>query len=370
MGQSIHIPGLKGQVQASVLAVLGDLKTEFPDGYDATFKLPNRKLTTKLFIGAGLVFPSDYDPEEEEWHISYSQWVSGTFNNIVLADGVLTFSDTQITLQGEPAFGHPSSTSNRFRYIDGTAWVSASNNPRIPVIKIKLTVGSQDVDVIAKAVTTTDPSWKESFELGGGVKPGGLVGWVVSKFVDIDVKVGVKFERSGEVKTHGTTRTTTVGQLFQQRVWTLSLQMPDLPAPPGPFGLPEPYKVYFDTGKSNADNYRSPLNGMMDQIKGLRDYMDAIDKAYGLENIQSATVAGYASGLGDLGPNGSRPNINLSLDRARYVAELLSTLYHVEIPRNKVTPKGSPINSTGKDNKAQDRRAELSVMIRGGARRR
>src|SRR5262249_12697981 len=154
------------------------------------------------------------------------QWATGTFNNIVLADGALTFSDTQIALQGEPVIGHPSSALNRFRYIDGTAWVSASNNPRIPVIKIKVTVGSQDVDVIAKAATTTDPSWKEAFEVGGGAKPGGLVGWVPFKLVDVDVKLGVKIERSGEVTARGTTRTTTVGQLAQQKVWTLSLLVP------------------------------------------------------------------------------------------------------------------------------------------------
>jgi hypothetical protein len=109
---------------------------------------------------------------------------------------------------------------------------------------------------------------------------------------------------------------------------------------------------------------------MQDQIKGLREYMDAIDKTYGLENIAGVTVNGYASGLGDSGPHGSRPNINLSLARAQYVAELLLTLYHVEIPKKKITPKGSPINSTSKDNNPRDRRAELIVMIRGGTQRR
>jgi outer membrane protein OmpA-like peptidoglycan-associated protein len=315
----------------------------------------------------GLVFPNYYDKEEDATKLTYNQFVTGTFNNIVQADGQLAFSDTQVSLQGEPVFIGPNSQLNKLRYIDGTAWVSASNNPRIPEIKIKLSVGSQDVEVVSQTKTVTDPSWKESFEGGGGIKPGGVVGWVVSKFVNIDVKLGVKFERSGEVKSGARTRTMTAGQLSQQRVWTLSLLLPEPkapPPPPGPFGLPEPYKVYFETGKSNADHYRSPLTRGMDQIKGLQEYMNAIDKSYGLDNIDSATVLGYASGLGD-----TRGNIDLSLNRARYVADLLSKLYYVQIPPSKIISRGEPIMANDKDNNPEERRAELSVKIKGSARR-
>jgi outer membrane protein OmpA-like peptidoglycan-associated protein len=70
-------------------------------------------------------------------------------------------------------------------------------------------------------------------------------------------------------------------------------------------------------------------------------------------------VAGHASGLGD-----TRDNVTLSEARAKYVAELLSTLYHIQIPKNKITPKGEPRKKgNDKDNNPNDRRADVTVKI-------
>ncbi len=85
--------------------------------------------------------------------------------------------------------------------------------------------------------------------------------------------------------------------------------------------LPEPYAAYFETGKWNENRRRSPLSGMMDQIKGLRQYMDKIHKAYGLDNIDSGLIQRFG--------------------------------------RHKVTPSGELINANDRNGNPRERRAEL-----------
>jgi outer membrane protein OmpA-like peptidoglycan-associated protein len=371
MSETIFIPGLRDSVKVKVEAIFGAgpdvMKTSFDNGLNETFKLAEKKRQSRLVIVAQMMFPHCRDDQGGGWFAGYPQVVTGVFDNIIESDGNLQFSDTQISLQGEPIYVPPNSLSNPFRYIDGTAWVSGSANPRIPVIKIKLTIGSQDVIVTSRTVSTTDATSKTT--KGGktsfdpkDILPKDIQEWIPLKVVDIDVKV----ERADPINARSSTSTRTLGQLWQQRVWTLSLQLPEIkpPAPPpGPFGLPEPFTFYFETGKSNADRYRSPLSGMSDQIKGLQEYLEAIDKTYKLENIDSIAVIGYASGLGD-----TINNIHLSTDRANYVANLLSTLNIYKVPPNKITPKGERINASDKDDNPRDRRAELRVTVKGSAR--
>jgi outer membrane protein OmpA-like peptidoglycan-associated protein len=363
MAYEIVIPALKNSISVTVGGAFDPdgehVALEFKGGgMDSKVRVSDRKRRTKLWIKAVLSFPPQYDKATDQTSKHYWQIVEGVFDDIDQVNGQLLFSNTEVKLQGDPLPPEAASES-QFRFIDGVAWLSQGNNPRVMVVKIKLTLGSPDVVVVSTTSNTTDPVWKE----GGEGGPSGKIEWGP---IDVDVKLGLKWERTGQTDSNGKGRTTTVGQLSAQPVWTIYLELPEqkpTPPPPGPFGLPEPYKVYFETGKNNADRYRSPLSGMMDQIKGLQEYMNDIDKAYGLENIESASVIGYASGLGD-----TRGNINLSAARAQYVAELLNTLYHVEIPRYKITPRGEPINAGDKDDTPEDRRAELMVRIKGSAR--
>jgi hypothetical protein len=148
------------------------------------------------------------------------------------------------------------------------------------------------------------------------------------------------------------------------------------PPPPKPTPAPPPsdlyHTVYFPTGKSNADHYPTPVVGdnwasataQRDQIKAVQNFMNRVLNKYGKDNIINVEVHGYASGLGD-----TRDNINLSLDRANYVAQLLRQLYHVDLPHDKVSPHGElPIPGNDRDDNQIDRTAKIVVTVKGGAK--
>jgi outer membrane protein OmpA-like peptidoglycan-associated protein len=356
MTTQIFIPGLKNSVSVTVGGAFDPDGENVPLGFKgnvAKVAVSDKKRRTRLWIKIVMSFPPDYNKERDFTSKHYWHIVDGAFEDIDQADGKLLFSDGEIKLDG-PAAPPEAPADSLFRFIDATAWLSKGDNPRVTVVKVKLSVGSPEVYVLSHTDNYTEPVWKTGG--GGGFDLGPE---------DIPIKLDGKWERTGRTDSHSDGTSLTVAQLSAQPVFTIFLELPEpkpVPPPPGPFGLPEPYTFYFETGKSNADNYRSPLSGSWDQIKGLQMYLDDIDKQYGLDNIDSAEVTGYASGLGD-----TRGNLNLSADRARYVVDLISTL-RINIPRTKLVPKGEPINASDKDDNPHDRRAELLVRIKGSAR--
>jgi outer membrane protein OmpA-like peptidoglycan-associated protein len=309
--------------------------------------LLDQKRTTKLTVTVTLFFPPYWDSEEGIGIAAYTQIVRGTFNNIVQANGALTFPNDQIDLQGEPNGGD----DNKLRFIDGTAWVATKDPKSLSqVIKIKLTVGSQDVVVVSKSRSDTDKTTGSETE--------------------INVGVGSHKETTSQpVHSRENGQSRTAGQIWQQRTWTLTLQLPEPKAPPPPAApTPLTYKVYFDTGRGNADNYRSPLNGNIDQLKGLQGFMKDIE-AYGPENVESVSVSGFASELGT-----TKDNLDLSKNRGNYILNSLRKYYSSLIPPNKMPAEplsnGSPPSGkSAKDNTPADRRAELQIKIKGGAKR-
>jgi outer membrane protein OmpA-like peptidoglycan-associated protein len=375
--QPILIPGLGAAIDVWVAArfdpeisVLPG-SNDFSSSFNAKYMLPDRKATANLTIWASLIYPTHTWKPTGQHSVMYQQNITGTFMHVRLADGKLHFADPGpvVLNPGQPhgPYGDTSETS-LFRYVEGRAQLVSANDSDVSIVKIRLVLGTQDVYV--KSWSDTENSGQRNTTFNDGGLEGGSNGESLKDIAkDLLKSLVPKVEILGKTSSNTRGGQLTPGQLWAAPEWTLALVMPGRKPSPGPFGLPEPFTFYFDTGKSNADGYRSPLTSMQDQVKGLREYMKAIDQSYGLENIESARVVGHASGLGDNGPNGSRPNINLSLARAQYVAKLLFDLYHVEIPRNKITPEGSPLNSNGKDNKPQDRRAELFIKIKGSARR-
>jgi hypothetical protein len=253
----IWIPGLNGHVIVSVSAVFDPdserIGTNFPpsgadpEGRHAELKLTGRNRKTKLLITVWMQFPNYYDKENDYWVQAYSQEVTGNFD-ITQEDGFLTFSDRQIDLQGEPSQSWPFGfRENKFRFIDGTAWLASPElKTRTPVIKIKLTIGSQDVIVVYKGRTDTDSVKKSGTDISS--KRGGKV---LDGLINLEVTVTTKFETTDPVTSRTSAQTRTVGQVWQQRSWTLLLQVPQpKPKPEPPLRLTG-HKVYFLTGKKD-----------------------------------------------------------------------------------------------------------------------
>src|SRR5262249_12689860 len=156
------------------------------------------------------------------------------------------------------------------RYIDGRAWLVTPNDSDVAIVRIKLVLGTQDVYVRNWSVGNEDgqttTTWNN--DGGGGGNDEASIGGLIKEFTkEVLKKLIPKVEHTGEKKSSTTGGQLTYGQMWAEPEWTLALVMPERqppPPPPGPFGL-EPYTVYFDTGKSNADAYRSPLTSMQDQ---------------------------------------------------------------------------------------------------------
>src|SRR5262245_6253181 len=187
--QSILIPGLGAAIDVTMIASFEPTIPLLAGGRDfskknyATYLLSDQKALTNLTVRAFLRFPQHtWKPagsREPQVSWMYHQTVEGTFTNIMLADGKLTFSDPgPIDLEpsipsgvpladGEVALGTDVSV---FRFIEGKAWLHTSNNASITVVKIKLVLGSQDVYVFTWEEGHEDAQVNFGVEAGGGGK--------------------------------------------------------------------------------------------------------------------------------------------------------------------------------------------------------
>ena len=86
-------------------------------------------------------------------------------------------------MQGEPNSPRAQARSP-FRFIDGKAWLTATQNPKFPAIKISLVLGSSDVvvDTWESSKTDVDPTWK--FELGAGDGKKAAAAGVIDKIIE------------------------------------------------------------------------------------------------------------------------------------------------------------------------------------------
>ncbi len=200
--------------------------------------------------------------------------------------------------------------------------------------------------------------------------------------VDDDVQVKVESARSEAKPKSGDpyvmfipvasyTGNGTKGKMNLKPIYAY-LNVTDKIVPPPPKLVPTAtpvvlgHVVYFKTGESNADHFPNPnpIVTMKDQIKDLQNFMNRVDSVSGLKNIVGIDVHGYASGLGD-----TRANINLSQKRADYVAQLLRQLYHIQLKEAQITPHGEPpIAGNDNEDKWENRRAELVIKIKAGAK--
>jgi hypothetical protein len=356
MSQFITIPALYGPaIQVDMIPTFEpDIQAPYTDsnnGYHRTYKMPGGKATTNLKITALIRFPNYTWKETGQTSIAYFQRVSTTFTDLELADGNLTFIDQVLPLQSELLqIIHPAYFEKTlFRFIDGRARLSASNNPRILVVTIKLILGSPDVYVLSTAKSVTPPVSKTSYEAGGEAKiPFGMA-----------VKLGVKGETTSEVTTRTNGLSRTVEHLSQEREWTIFLQLPE----PKPHGVvpraPMWHYVYFLTGRKNLkgpNEGNDPSKFPDHQFKLLQAFMQAIEQNIGFKDILNIELVGHASGLGD-----SNGNFKLSQQRAEEVKTILSGMTKVPID---TSARGAPPEKNNKDNNPQDRRVDVTVNFR------
>jgi outer membrane protein OmpA-like peptidoglycan-associated protein len=363
MSQLINIPGLKAPIGVGIFATYGSstksrAAADFMDDadpYDALLKLPPGDLIADLKVVAILGFPPSNGEGGFVPGNVYFQTVSAVFPKITQRDGVPTFSVTEKMLQGEPSNSNAQARSP-FRFIDGKAWLTATQNPMFPAIKISMVLGSADVvvDTWESSKTNVDPTWK--FELGAGEKK--AAAGVIDKIIDWIPKPSLGYERGGSTSTTTKGGSRTRGQLYQTKEWTLLLELGERRK----VRTPTVYKegrilfIYFDTNAKEIGKYLHPQK-KADQVKGLmRDIEELIDK-YGAEHITGIHIRGYASRLGD-----TNPNLELSKARARHVAEKIKDIYHLKIDDEKVTHRGEPITEgNDKDNSWKDRAVIVTV---------
>lgn len=376
MTQAILIPGLGGTIQVGMSAWFdpGPGETEFQNGFDDTVKLPDRTLTTTLKIQAAMIFPTHTWPPTGHTSKGYSYYVHGRFSNIEQRDEKLVFANTEVAMQALGAPSPPGAEQSLFRFIDGKAWLSASNNPRVCVVKIKLVLGSQDVYVMSWEESHQDAQWSVEVGKEGGkdANEAGVGGWVkdrivgpAGKVIDVIRSLTGKIGRSGAVDTSTRGTQFTPGQLSAQPEWTWSLVLPEPKPKPQPALSLAWHKVYFLTGKADllgANNDPGKFPDKQDQIKALQIFMDGVQAKFGgsFKYLESIELLGHASGLGDTGKN-----LGLSLARANYVKKLIWDIYKVQIPMEKIFAKGEPLTAgNDKDNTPEDRRVDVNVFIR------
>ncbi|MGO4513829.1 OmpA family protein [Bradyrhizobium sp. 2TAF36] len=357
--QFINIPGLKGPIGVALSVLVGVGRKErfedFPDDetpmdssltvptqfWDYLRGLPAGHADTLLSVQAMLYFPSLDGKGARDGKNMYQQHVRADFPFIFQNDEV-RFLVTEKLLQGEP-FNRAAQQRSPFRFIEGKAWLSATNDPRYVAVKTSMVLGSADVLVESWETTKEDATWKV------GVSKESAAG-IIDKIIKWIPKPTVERESGKTTDTRGGTRT--VGDLAQKREWTMLLNLPEQKPKPESVIYNESYKhpVYFDTNKREVGNYHEPKN-KMDQIKDLMRVMDAQILKYGAENITGIEVVGHASRLGD-----TEPNITLSEGRAKYVADLLKRLYKVKIPDENIKFRGEPVDEgNDKDNSWKDR---------------
>lgn len=364
---------------------------EFPfdTDYYSTLELGNKPWKTNLKIEVIIMFPPmvlTIDGQKIA-SIPYQETWSCSFTNITHNDGKLDFSDIgplKFNLMSRiNALPDNSPEKYLYRLLDGSAVVSASNNPKIPVIKIKLVLGSSDVFVTDMRVESKNAEWKTSTEFGkgggksdnGGNEPNregildyiwDFVTWGPKKVLDVvrDVEFKVSYETSGGGGSRQTGLSRTYGKLSEQPEWTLSLELPEPkpnPQPIQPIPASTAHKVYFLTGKKDLigpNNIPNKFPNNKDQIQSLKEFMNGIKGKFGYKNISKIECVGHASGLGD-----SAGNLTLGNQRAIYVKEKLIEL-NSEIPVGIISSEGAPLGKSNKDDDPNDRRVEINVHIK------
>lgn len=363
MGQLINIPALNGPIQVDLGVTLfgvGNkrLFVDFPDDadpYDASMKLPQGDQNANLVVQAMLGFPPQDGEGHTVWYNMYHQNVRALFPMIV-KDGVVQILATEKALQGEP--NRPGAQQNSpFRFIEGKAWLTATQNPRFYAVKVTMMLGTLDGKELSWSTTEEKASWSFGIEVGGGDKAEAKQAGIVDKagmVIDIIKKLvpTLSAGRSGGKTTETKGGSRTVGQLTQTREWTLLLEVPEPKKPPQPVVYREGpmHPVYFDTNKKEIGKYLEPKS-KTDQLKDLIRWADAQIEKYGVENITKVTVSGHASRLGD-----TEANVNLSEARAKHVADFLKRFYKMKIPDDHITFRGEPVDEgSDRDNSWKDR---------------
>jgi outer membrane protein OmpA-like peptidoglycan-associated protein len=360
MGQLINIPGLKGPINVELGVTFGDvgkMRVEnFPDDqtpYDSSLTLPPGNQNTQLKVEGMLYFPALDGKGGKDSKNMYQQPVYAVFPLIIQNDEIRSIV-TEKLLQGEP-FDRAAQERSPFRFIEGKAWLSATNNPRYVALKIAMVLGSSDVLVESWETSSEEATW--TIGVGGDEKKASsTAGGIIDKVVKWIPKPTIERHGGKTTDTKGGTRT--IGQLSQTREWTMLLELPEPKPKPKPIIYREgfTFPVYFDTNKKEVGNYLEPTK-KTDQIKDLMRVMDEQIAKYGVENITEIEVKGHASRLGD-----TEPNITLSEGRARYIADLLNRLYKVKIPDANITFRGEPIEpGNDKDNSWKDRVVWVSI---------
>jgi outer membrane protein OmpA-like peptidoglycan-associated protein len=360
MGQLINIPALKGPIQVAVSVTFGDIGKmrveDFTDDqtpYDSSLTLPPGNQNTKLKVEAMLTFPPIDRKGGTDSKNMYQQYVYALFP-VIIQDDEIRFVVTEKLLQGEP-FDPAAQQRSPFRFIEGKAWLSATNNPRYVALKIAMVLGSSDVWVESWESSSEEATWDVSVG-GGEKKASSTAGGIIDKVVKWIPKPTI--ERHGGKTTDTTGGTRTIGQLSQTREWTMLLKLPEPKRKPKPVIYREGFlqPVYFDTDKKEVGNYLEPKK-KTDQIKDLMRVMDEQIAKYGAENITGIEVKGYASRLGD-----TVPNLNLSEGRAKFIADLLKRVYKIKIPEENIIPRGEPLQpGNDKDNSWKDRVVWVSI---------
>lgn len=394
----ISIPGLGGVVQVGMNA---DFDPRIPyketrswdaDKREATYQLADRKGMTNLTILAHLLFPDHTwkaTSDEKTWHVSrnYTQTVRGTFTNIAQADGTLMFSDIgPIQLQGEPDF--PGDAIQRaqeslFRYISGAALISASNNPGIAVIRIKLALGSSDGHSFTFEEEHKDAEWKVGGEVGkdGGKsdpKEAGVGDWVKDRVLgpakrvldtvrSLSGKVGGEYTSGSDTRKLG--RQWTPAPFLVQPEWTLSLILPEPKPKPQPATGLTWHKVYYLTGQSEIlsvkDKDWDKVATKENQIRALQRFLNTYQATVAdrdFKYLEEIELIGHASGLGDTGGN-----VTLSDKRAKDVKKFIQMSYQGIIPDDKlkkIRAEGAPPEASNKDNNPEDRRVDVHLFFK------
>jgi len=371
MPQLINIPALKGPIGVDLSVSVGDgfkgRFENFPDDdspYDSALTvplqfwdylrgLPAGNSDTRVKVEAMLSFPPLDGKGEKEAKNMYQQHIYAVFPFTLKGDEI-QFLATEKLVQGEP-LDRVAQQRSPFRFIEGKAWISATNDPKFVAVKIALVLGSSDVLVESWEKSSEDAQW--TIGIGGGDKNASAnAAGLIDKIIKWIPKPTI--ERQGGKTTDTTGGSRTVGDLSQKREWMMLLKLPERKPKPQPVIYREGFMfpVYFDTNKKEVGMYREPKKNT-DQLKDLMRAMDEQLAKYGADNITGIEVVGHASRLGD-----TEPNITLSEGRAKYVADLLKRVYKVKIPDENIKFRGEPIEEgNDKDNSWKDRVVWVSI---------
>lgn len=357
--QYINIPDLPGAilvdyaVSYTVNGKQRNAEKSDKDPYDASLKLPQGDHNAEIKVWVMLTFPALNREGEVAWENWYIQNVSALLRLEIQKGQVISIASEK-RLQGE-TFNPGAMQKSPFRFIEGRAWLNATQSPRYYALKFMMVVGSSEIKVDTWETNNQDPSWKGGVEFGGDSKKASVTG-VIDTITKFFPKVG--FERIGAAESRSQGGSRTPGQLAQTREWTVILEVPEPKQVPKPVIYSESFThpVYFDTNRKEIGKYLHPQN-KTDQLQDLIRVVDTQIAKYGKENIRGVEVRGHASRLGD-----TLPNINLSEARAKHVADFLKRFYKFKISDEDITFRGEPVDEgNNKDNSWKDRVVWVSI---------